>query len=85
MGGARKSRPANRSGRRAQKQVASREPAIDEYLASVSPGNRPLLEALRETIHALVPEVEECISYRLPAFRYEGRVAEVLEAIAVGG
>ncbi len=45
-----------------------REPAIDAYLANVSPRNRALLRALRKTIHTLVPEVEECISYRLAGY-----------------
>jgi uncharacterized protein YdhG (YjbR/CyaY superfamily) len=51
-----------------------REPAIDAYLANASPTNRALLEELRKTIRAVVPEVEECISYRIPAFRLEGRI-----------
>jgi uncharacterized protein YdhG (YjbR/CyaY superfamily) len=50
------------------------DPAIDEYLAGVNPKSRDLLQKLRKTIHALVPEVEECISYRLPAFRFEGKI-----------
>jgi uncharacterized protein YdhG (YjbR/CyaY superfamily) len=49
-----------------------RDPAIDEYLSRTSVSNRALLRELRKTIHALVPEVEECISYRMPAFRYDG-------------
>ena len=51
-----------------------RDPAVDAYLAKVSPGSRALLQRLRKTIHALVPEAEECISYRMPAFRYDGRI-----------
>src|ERR1700722_12076367 len=49
-----------------------RDPAIDDYLAGVAPGRRALLQKLRKTIRSIVPEVEECISYRLPAFRYRG-------------
>ncbi len=58
-------------------QLASRpsvDPAIDDYLSRASPRSRALLQRLRETIHALVPEVEECISYKMPAFRYRGRI-----------
>jgi uncharacterized protein YdhG (YjbR/CyaY superfamily) len=51
-----------------------REPAIDEYLAGMGPTSRALLEDLRKTIRAVVPEAEECISYRIPAFRYRGRI-----------
>lgn len=61
-----------------------RDPAIDEYLATVVPKNRALLVELRQRIHALVPGVEECISYRLPAFRYEGRIIAGFAATANG-
>ncbi|MGH8637053.1 MAG: iron chaperone [Burkholderiales bacterium] len=45
---------------------------IDEYLARVSPGQRPVLEKIRQTIRAAAPGAEECISYQLPAFRLNG-------------
>jgi uncharacterized protein YdhG (YjbR/CyaY superfamily) len=61
-----------------------REPAIDEYLAGVTPSSRALLQKLRKTIRSIVPEVEECISYRLPAFRYRGRIIAGLSATATG-
>jgi uncharacterized protein YdhG (YjbR/CyaY superfamily) len=63
---------------------AKREPAIDEYLASVPPRNRALLKELRRTIRAIVPEVEECISYRLPAFRFQGQVIAGFSARSTG-
>lgn len=47
---------------------------IDEYLATISPDRRVLLEKLRRTIRKLVPEAEECISYSMPAFRFNGHV-----------
>lgn len=62
----------------------SRDPAIDEYLAAASPSSRALLQQLRETIHAVVPKVEECISYRIPAFRYDGRVIAGFSARSKG-
>jgi uncharacterized protein YdhG (YjbR/CyaY superfamily) len=61
-----------------------RDPAIDAYLAGVSPASRALLQQLRRTIHALVPEVEECISYRIPAFRYQGRIIAGFSATSTG-
>lgn len=48
--------------------------SIDEYLARVSPDRRVLLEKLRKTIHRILPDVEECISYSMPAFRLQGHV-----------
>jgi uncharacterized protein YdhG (YjbR/CyaY superfamily) len=62
----------------------TRDAAIDKYLASVRPESRVLLDELRRTIHAIVPGVEECISYRLPAFRYGGRVIAGFSATSKG-
>jgi uncharacterized protein YdhG (YjbR/CyaY superfamily) len=51
----------------------SKPMAIDDYLAGVSADQRIALEKLRKTIHAVAPNVEECISYGIPAFRLNGR------------
>jgi uncharacterized protein YdhG (YjbR/CyaY superfamily) len=61
-----------------------RDPAIDEYLAGVSPSSRVLLQKLRKDIRALAPEVEECISYGMPAFRHRGRVIAGFQATSRG-
>ena len=51
-----------------------RSPAtIDEYLAQLRDDQRVALEKVRRAIHAAAPRAEECISYRLPAFRLDGR------------
>jgi uncharacterized protein YdhG (YjbR/CyaY superfamily) len=50
------------------------ENPIDAYLANVPGEKRPVLEALRERIRAIVPDAEEVISYGIPAFRVEGKV-----------
>jgi hypothetical protein len=34
-----------------------RDPAIDEYLAGVSPSSRALLQKLRKTVRSIVPDV----------------------------
>jgi uncharacterized protein YdhG (YjbR/CyaY superfamily) len=47
---------------------------IDEYLATVDGPKRAALEKLRKTIRSIVPKAEECISYRIPAFRLDGKV-----------
>lgn len=47
---------------------------IDAYLAALSADRAAALEKLRATIHAALPGLEECISYNMPAFRYDGRV-----------
>ena len=43
--------------------------SINEYLASVTARQRAALQRLRLQIRAAAPKAEECISYRLPAFR----------------
>jgi uncharacterized protein YdhG (YjbR/CyaY superfamily) len=48
--------------------------SIDEYLSAVSADKRAALQKLRKSIQAAAPRAEECISYRLPAFRLEGRM-----------
>jgi len=47
---------------------------VDAYLAAVEPPKRETLEQLRKTILSLVPDAEQVISYRVPAFRVEGGI-----------
>jgi uncharacterized protein YdhG (YjbR/CyaY superfamily) len=47
---------------------------IDIYLAALEEPKRSTLQALRQTILEVIPEVEEGISYRMPAFRLRGKV-----------
>ena len=47
---------------------------IDEYLAGLDKPKRATLQKLRQTIHDIVPDAEECISYGMPAFRLNGKV-----------
>ncbi len=46
----------------------------DEYLATLPPEVRTVLEIVRQTIREAVPEAEEVISYQIPAFKYHGFV-----------
>ena len=48
--------------------------SIDEYLTRVSEDQRRALEKLRRDIRAAAPDAEEYISYRVPAFRLNGRL-----------
>ena len=52
----------------------SRDPRIDAYIARQASFARPILEHLRETIHAACPAVEEGIKWSMPAFLLEGRI-----------
>jgi uncharacterized protein YdhG (YjbR/CyaY superfamily) len=46
---------------------------VDEYLRSIEEPKRSTLQALRRTILEVVPEAEQVISYRVPAFRLRGK------------
>jgi len=59
---------------RSRTSTGARPTSIDEYLAGVSDDKRAALQRLRETILRVIPTAEECISYQMPAFRYEGKV-----------
>src|ERR1700676_755025 len=47
---------------------------VDRYLAALEEPKRSTLESLRRTILDIVPEVEQCMSYGVPAFRLHGKV-----------
>ncbi len=47
---------------------------IDEYMVTVEPSQRVVLQNLRDFIKKLVPEAEETISYQLPAFKHKSKL-----------
>ena len=47
---------------------------IDGYLAGLDADTRTALEDLRRNIQTAAPTAQECISYRLPAFRLDGKM-----------
>jgi uncharacterized protein YdhG (YjbR/CyaY superfamily) len=47
---------------------------VDEYLRRIEEPKRSTLQALRRTILEIAPEAEQVISYKVPAFRIEGRI-----------
>ena len=61
-------------GRAAAKSSVGKPKTIDEYLAALSEDKRTALEKLRKVIRAAVPKAEECISYQIAAFRFNGRM-----------
>ena len=46
---------------------------IDQYLGTLDEPKRATLAQLRDTIVAIVPDAEQCISYGMPAFRLRGK------------
>jgi uncharacterized protein YdhG (YjbR/CyaY superfamily) len=47
--------------------------SFDDYLASVPQDQRAELARIREIVRSSVPDVEESVSYGMPAFKYRGR------------
>ncbi len=46
---------------------------IDDYLQRLDEPGRSTLSRLRDDILAVLPEAEQCISYRLPGFKVDGK------------
>ena len=58
--------------------------SIDGYLKGVPESRRRALKDLRKKIRAVIPEAQECISYRMPAFRVNGVVVAGFAATTKG-
>ena len=58
---------------------------IEAYFRAIPADRRQLLEQLRAQIKRIVPDAQECISYRMPAFRLDGVVIAGFAATAQGG
>lgn len=52
--------------------MGSRDPRIDEYIGRAADFAKPILEYLREIVHAACPEVEETMKWSFPHFEYRG-------------
>jgi uncharacterized protein YdhG (YjbR/CyaY superfamily) len=53
---------------------------IDRYLASVEEPKRSTLEEMRRRILEFIPDAEQCLSYRMPAFKVQGKTVAGLAA-----
>jgi uncharacterized protein YdhG (YjbR/CyaY superfamily) len=53
--------------------VAVSKKQIDQYLDTLDEPKRATLGQLRDTIVAIVPSAEQCISYGMPAFKLQGK------------
>ena len=52
----------------------SREPRIDAYIAKAQPFARPILEKVRERVHALMPDAEEAMKWGHPTYCRDGKI-----------
>jgi uncharacterized protein YdeI (YjbR/CyaY-like superfamily) len=58
----------------------SRDPRVDAYIAKSQPFARPILEKVRERVHAVLPEVEEAMRWSMPAYTLRGKIVLVTSA-----
>ena len=63
-----------------KKSSTAKPQSIDEYLALVTDPQRTVLEKLRRTIKAVVPDAKECINYGVAAFQLNGKSIAGLSA-----
>lgn len=54
--------------------MGQRDPRIDAYIAGAAGFARPILEHLREVVHAACPDCEETLKWSAPSFLYRGRI-----------
>ena len=52
----------------------SREPRFDSYIAKAEPFARPILEKVRERVHAVVPDIEEAMKWSHPTYLRKGKI-----------
>jgi uncharacterized protein YdeI (YjbR/CyaY-like superfamily) len=58
----------------------SRDARIDAYIAKAQPFARPILEKVRERVHAALPEAEETIKWSMPAYTVGGKIVLITAA-----
>jgi uncharacterized protein YdeI (YjbR/CyaY-like superfamily) len=57
--------------------MPKRDPRVDAYIAKAPDFAKPVLEYVRETAHAAVPDIEETMKWGTPFFEYKGTLAMV--------
>lgn len=60
--------------------MPSTDPRIDAYIDKSAAFAQPILQALRERVHAACPEVEETLKWSAPSFVYQGKILAVMAA-----
>jgi uncharacterized protein YdeI (YjbR/CyaY-like superfamily) len=52
----------------------TRDPRIDAYIAEAQPFAQPVLNHVRERVHAVLPEVVETLKWGMPAYTLGGKI-----------
>ena len=58
----------------------NRDPRIDAYIERAQPFARPILEHVRERVHAAAPEAQETLKWGAPAFTLNGKILLMMAA-----
>lgn len=58
----------------------SRDPRLDLYIERAQPFARPILQQVRDRVHATLPEVEETLKWSAPAFTLDGKILLMMAA-----
>ena len=58
----------------------NRDPRIDAYIAKAQPFARPILEHVRERVHAAAPEAKESVKWSAPGFTIDGKILLMMAA-----
>lgn len=58
----------------------NRDPRIDAYIARAAPFARPILERIRERVHAAAPEAVETMKWSAPGFTIDGKILLMMAA-----
>ena len=57
--------------------MPARDPRVDAYIAKSADFARPILEHIRDFVHAECPDVEETIKWGFPNFVYQGMLCNM--------
>ena len=57
--------------------MGTRDPRIDAYIAKSADFARPILEHIRDVVHAACPTVEETMKWSFPHFMYNGMLCSM--------
>jgi len=57
--------------------MGTRDPRVDAYIAKSADFAKPIIDHLRELVHATCPPVEETIKWGMPTFMYHGMLCGI--------
>src|SRR5882724_3442915 len=57
--------------------MGKKDPRIDAYIADAADFARPILNHLRQLVHAACPEIEETMKWSFPHFDYKGMMCSM--------